>query len=394
MFKKFLEKTFKYGTLEVIDYDGKKYIFGNSEPFTSIRFHKKDIKKKLYLNPELYLGEAYVDGDITIENGDLETFINIVSKNYNYIVKDFTHHILDLINLFAEFFQRGNLQDISKKNVSHHYDINEEIYKLFLDKDMQYSCAYFHNENISLDQAQIDKKNHLIKKLNINKNNMKVLDIGSGWGGMALQIAKDTGAYVKGVTLSDNQYVTSKKRAKELSLDSKVDFDLIDYRNLNEKFDRIISVGMFEHVGKKEYQKFFKKIYDLLNDEGVCVLHTIGTMHPPSKTNPWIKKYIFPGGYIPSLSDIVPVIEKNKLWINDIEFLQLHYATTLKNWRINFNRNREKISKILDEKFCRMWEFYLLSSEYSFRNLGNQVFRIQITKNLDNLPFTRNYIYN
>ena len=394
MFKKFLEKTFKYGTLEVIDYDGKKYIFGNSEPFTSIRFHKKDIKKKLYLNPELYLGEAYVDGDITIENGDLETFINIVSKNYNYIVKDFTHHILDLINLFAEFFQRGNLQDISKKNVSHHYDINEEIYKLFLDKDMQYSCAYFHNENISLDQAQIDKKNHLIKKLNINKNNMKVLDIGSGWGGMALQIAKDTGAYVKGVTLSDNQYVTSKKRAKELSLDSKVDFDLIDYRNLNEKFDRIISVGMFEHVGKKEYQKFFKKIYDLLNDEGVCVLHSIGTMHPPSKTNPWIKKYIFPGGYIPSLSDIVPVIEKNKLWINDIEFLQLHYATTLKNWRINFNRNREKISKILDEKFCRMWEFYLLSSEYSFRNLGNQVFQIQITKNLDNLPFTRNYIYN
>ena len=394
MFKKFLKKTFNYGTLEVIDYDGKKYIFGNSEPFTSIRFHKKDIKKKLYLNPELYLGEAYVDGDITIENGDLETFINIVSKNYNYIVKDFTHHILDLINLFAEFFQRGNLQDISKKNVSHHYDINEEIYKLFLDKDMQYSCAYFHNENISLDQAQIDKKNHLIKKLNINKNNMKVLDIGSGWGGMALQIAKDTGAYVKGVTLSDNQYVTSKKRAKELSLDSKVDFDLIDYRNLNEKFDRIISVGMFEHVGKKEYQKFFKKIYDLLNDEGVCVLHTIGTMHPPSKTNPWIKKYIFPGGYIPSLSDIVPVIEKNKLWINDIEFLQLHYATTLKNWRINFNRNREKISKILDEKFCRMWEFYLLSSEYSFRNLGNQVFQIQITKNLDNLPFTRNYIYN
>ena len=394
MFKKFLKKTFKYGTLEVIDYDGKKYIFGNSEPFTSIKFHKKDIKKKLYLNPELYLGESYVDGDITIENGDLETFINIVSKNYNYIVKDFTHHILDLINLFAEFFQRGNLQDISKKNVSHHYDINEEIYKLFLDKDMQYSCAYFHNENISLDQAQIDKKNHLIKKLNINKNNMKVLDIGSGWGGMALQIAKDTGAYVKGVTLSDNQYVTSKKRAKELSLDSKVDFDLIDYRNLNEKFDRIISVGMFEHVGKKEYQKFFKKIYDLLNDEGVCVLHTIGTMHPPSKTNPWIKKYIFPGGYIPSLSDIVPVIEKNKLWINDIEFLQLHYATTLKNWRINFNRNREKISKILDEKFCRMWEFYLLSSEYSFRNLGNQVFQIQITKNLDNLPFTRNYIYN
>jgi len=394
MFKKFLEKTFKYGTLEVIDYDGKKYIFGNSEPFTSIKFHKKDIKKKLYLNPELYLGESYVDGDITIENGDLETFINIVSKNYNYIVKDFTHHILDLINLFAEFFQRGNLQDISKKNVSHHYDINEEIYKLFLDKDMQYSCAYFHNENISLDQAQIDKKNHLIKKLNINKNNMKVLDIGSGWGGMALQIAKDTGAYVKGVTLSDNQYITSKKRAKELSLDSKVDFDLIDYRNLNEKFDRIISVGMFEHVGKKEYQKFFKKIYDLLNDEGVCVLHTIGTMHPPSKTNPWIKKYIFPGGYIPSLSDIVPVIEKNKLWINDIEFLQLHYATTLKNWRINFNRNREKISKILDEKFCRMWEFYLLSSEYSFRNLGNQVFQIQITKNLDNLPFTRNYIYN
>ncbi len=394
MFKKFLEKTFKYGKLEVTDYDGKKYIFGNSGPFTSIKLHKKNLKKKLYLNPELYLGEAYVDGDITIEHGDLETFINIISKNYNYIKKDFTHHILDFFNLIAEFFQRGNLLDISKKNVSHHYDINEEIYKLFLDKDMQYSCAYFHNENISLDQAQIDKKNHLIKKLNINKDNMKVLDIGSGWGGTALQIAKDTGAYVKGVTLSDNQYATSKRRAKELKLDSIVDFNLIDYRNLKEKFDRIISVGMFEHVGKKEYQNFFRKIYDLLTDDGVFVLHTIGTMHPPSSTNPWIKKYIFPGGYIPSLSELVPVIEKNRLWINDIEFLQMHYATTLKNWRINFNKNREKISKILDEKFCRMWEFYLLSSEYSFRNLGNQVFQIQITKNLYNLPFTRNYIYN
>ena len=394
MFLNFLQKTIKYGKIEIIDYDNKSYVFGSSGEFCSIRLHKKNIKKKLFINPELYLGEAYVSGNLTIEKGSLEIFINIITKNYSNFDNVFSQRIFRILKKMFNFLNKKNLIGLSIKNVAHHYDINEDIYKLFLDKDMQYSCAYFHNDNISLDQAQIDKKYHLIKKLNINKNNMKVLDIGSGWGGMALQIAKDTGAYVKGITLSKNQLETSRKRAKQANLNSLVDFELDDYRNINEKFDRIISIGMFEHVGIKQYEVFFKKIKEILTDDGVMVLHSIGQKHKAQETNPWIKKYIFPGGYIPSLSEVFSATEKEGLWINDLEIWRLHYASTLKHWRKNFNNNREKISQILNEKFCRMWEFYLLLSEYSFRNMGNFVFQMQISKNLESLPFTRNYIYN
>ena len=394
MFLNFLQKTIKYGKIEIIDYDNKSYVYGSSGEFCSIRLHKKSIKKKLFINPELYVGEAYVNGDLTIEKGSLEIFINIITKNYSNFDNVFSRRIFRILKKMFNFLNKKNLIGLSIKNVAHHYDINEEIYKLFLDKDMQYSCAYFHNDNISLDQAQIDKKYHLIKKLNINKNNMKVLDIGSGWGGMALQIAKDTGVYVKGITLSKNQLETSRKRAKQANLNSLVDFELDDYRNINEKFDRIISIGMFEHVGIKQYEVFFKKIKEILTDDGVMVLHSIGQKHKPQETNPWIKKYIFPGGYIPSLSEVFSATEKEGLWINDLEIWRLHYASTLKHWRKNFNNNREKISQTLNEKFCRMWEFYLLLSEYSFRNMGNFVFQMQISKNLESLPFTRNYIYN
>ena len=394
MHLEFLKKTIKYGKIEIIDYDKKRYIYGSTGDSCSIRLHKKNIKKKLFINPELYVGEAYVDGDLTIENGNLETFINIITRNYSNFENIFFHRILKIIKKMHSFFNKSNLVNLSIKNVKHHYDINEEVYKLFLDKDMQYSCGYFHNDNISLDQAQIDKKNHLIKKLNIVKKNMKVLDIGSGWGGMALQIAKDTGSYVKGITLSKNQLEASRKRVKQSNLESLVDFELADYRNINEKYNRIISVGMFEHVGSKQYGDFFRKVKDILTDDGIMVLHSIGQKHKPEETNPWIKKHIFPGGYIPALSEVFSVIEKEDLWVNDLEIWRLHYANTLKHWRKNFNNNREKISKILDERFCRMWEFYLLMSEYSFRNIGKFVFQMQITKNLGSLPFTRNYIYN
>lgn len=394
MFIEFLQKTIKYGKIEIIDYDKNRYVLGSSGEFCVIRLHKKNIIKKIFINPELYVGEAYVDGDLTIEEGSLEIFINIMTKNYKNFDKIFFHKIRKIFKKMFSFLNKKNLISTSIKNVAHHYDINEEIYKLFLDKDMQYSCAYFHNDNISLDQAQIDKKHHLIKKMNIDKKNMRILDIGSGWGGMALQIAKDTGAYVKGITLSKKQLETSRKRAKQNNLSSLVNFELEDYRNINEKFDRIISIGMFEHVGIKQYDVFFKKIKDILTDDGVMVLHSIGQKYKPEETNPWIKKYIFPGGYIPSLSEIFSVAEKEGLWVNDLEILRLHYASTLKHWHKNFYNNREKISQILSEKFCRMWEFYLLLSEYSFRNMGNFVFQMQISKNLGSLPFTRNYIYN
>ena len=258
---------------------------------------------------------------------------------------------------------------------------------------MQYSCAYFHNENMSLDQAQIDKKNHIINKLQISEN-MKVLDIGCGWGGMAIEIAKQTGATVKGITLSENQFATASKRAQEEGLSEKLTFKLQDYRNENENYDRIVSVGMFEHVGIKYFREYLKKTYDLLKDTGVFLLHTIGQRGVPTATSPWIRKYIFPGGYIPSLSDIIHETEKLNINITDIEILRLHYAHTLTHWYKNVQKNKDQIIKMFDDRFYRMWEFYLLASKYSFVNMGNVVFQIQIAKNINNLPLTRNYMYN
>lgn len=393
MFFNFVKSIIKYGKLKVIDYDGKIYVFGNSKPECTIRINNKNIKKKLLINPELYIGEAIVDQDITIEDGSLEDFINIITNNSFNISKNFLHSLINFFSTKLRVLQQLNFISKSYNNVAHHYDIDEKIYKMFLDKDMQYSCAYFRNDNLNLDQAQEEKKNILIKKLNI-KENMKVLDIGCGWGGMAMQIAKDTGAYVKGITLSQNQYELSQKRLKESNLEKQIDFELIDYRELSGKYDRIISVGMFEHVGLAQYNKFFNCIKNLLTDDGIMVLHSIGTKLQPHQTNPWIRKYIFPGGYIPSLSEVTKVVENQDLWISDLEIWRMHYAKTLQKWRINFNNNRAKISSILDEKFCRMWEFYLLVSEYSFRNMGNMVFHMQITKNPESAPITRDYIYN
>ena len=393
MFFNFVKSIIKYGKLKVVDYDGKIYVFGNSKPECTIKINNKNIKKKLLINPELYIGEAIVDQDITIEDGSLEDFINIITNNSFNISKNFIHSLINFISTKLRFLQQLNFISKSYNNVAHHYDIDEKIYKMFLDKDMQYSCAYFRNDNLNLDQAQEEKKNILIKKLNIKKN-MKVLDIGCGWGGMAMQIAKDTGAYVKGITLSQNQYELSQKRLKESKLDEQVDFELIDYRELSGKYDRIISVGMFEHVGLAQYNKFFNCIKNLLTDDGIMILHSIGSKLEPHQTNPWIRKYIFPGGYIPSLSEVTKVVERQDLWISDLEIWRMHYAKTLQKWRINFNNNRSKISNILDEKFCRMWEFYLLVSEYSFRNMGNMVFHMQITKNPESAPITRDYIYN
>jgi cyclopropane-fatty-acyl-phospholipid synthase len=281
----------------------------------------------------------------------------------------------------------------SKNNVAHHYDINEDLYKLFLDKDMQYSCAYFHNPNISLEQAQKDKKEHIIRKLQIDKN-MSVLDIGCGWGGMAIEIAKSTGAKVKGITLSENQFKTASERAQKEGLSDNVTFALQDYRNETEKYDRIVSVGMFEHVGVKYFKTYLGKADDLLKENGVFLLHTIGQRCKPTATSPWIRKYIFPGGYIPSLSEIMKETQKLNINVTDVEVLRLHYAHTLSRWYQNVIQNKDKIIKMFDQRFFRMWEFYLLSSKYSFVNMGNVVFQIQIAKNINNLPLTRNYIYN
>jgi cyclopropane-fatty-acyl-phospholipid synthase len=381
------------GKLDIVDSKGKIHSFGTSSPYVKIRFKNKLIEKKIFSNPALYVGEAYMDKELIIEEGSIVDFIDIVTS----ISSDFSIHwirrsIYKISTIFRSL-QQLNYIPVSKKNVAHHYDLNEELYRLFLDKDMQYSCAYFYNDNISLDQAQIDKKNHIIKKLKIEKN-MTVLDIGCGWGGMALQIARDTGAKVKGITLSKNQFMTAKKRAEAEGLADKVEFSMLDYRQEQQRYDRIVSVGMFEHVGINHYSEFFSKTYDLLKDDGVFLLHTIGQKDKPSATNPWLRKYIFPGGYIPSLSEVLKECEKQNIIITDIEILRLHYAQTLKHWYQNLLKNKNRIIEMFDERFFRMWEYYLLVSQFSFCNMRNVVFQIQISKNINNLPLTRNYMYN
>ena len=389
-----LKKISLNGKLDIIDAYDKMHSFGHSDPYVKIKFLNKSIERKLFLNPSLYLGEGYMNGEILIQQGTLEDFINIITKSYD----DFSNNNLvfglyEKISAFFKPLQQINKVLQSKQNVSHHYDLNENLYKLFLDKDMQYSCAYFFNDNVSLEQAQIDKKNHIIKKLKLEKN-MSVLDIGCGWGGLSLQIAKETGANVKGITLSENQLATAQKRAFEEGLYDKVKFALQDYRHEKNKYDRIVSVGMFEHVGVNYFPSFFSKTYELLKDTGVFLLHTIGQKGKPSATSPWIRKYIFPGGYIPSMSEIVKTCEKQNINITDIEILRHHYAKTLSHWYRNTLKNKDRIVKMYDERFFRMWEFYLLISKYSFLNMGNVVFQIQISKNINNLPITRNYIYN
>tara|TARA_Y100001935_G_scaffold208502_1_gene178089 strand:+ start:499 stop:1683 length:1185 start_codon:yes stop_codon:yes gene_type:complete len=394
MLYKVLKKMKFDGTLEIKDSNNVLYTFGSSNPHVRIKLKNKSIERKLFFNPSLYIGEGYMDKEIIIEKGTIEEFINLVTNCYDdFILNNKLYKFYEYLSTIFMPFQQINQIVNSKKNVSHHYDIDEKLYKLFLDKDMQYSCAYFHNENISLDQAQKDKKEHIIKKLNIREN-MNVLDIGCGWGGMAIEIAKTTGAKVKGITLSENQFNTASERAQKEGLNDKVSFALQDYRNETNNYDRIVSVGMFEHVGVKYFRTYLKKANDILKDNGVFLLHTIGQRGNPTATSPWIRKYIFPGGYIPSLSEVMKETQKLNINVTDIEILRLHYAHTLSHWYKNVIQNKEKIIKMFDERFFRMWEFYLLASKYSFVNMGNVVFQIQIAKNINNLPLTRNYIYN
>ena len=390
----FLNRLFKEDGFILIDANSKKYIIGNpkkKEPII-LKLLDKKLNYKLLLYPDLFFGEGYTDGTIIIENGSLTDFLEMAMKNIGR----------NEINLFGQIFKklRGtyryltnfNFAKKSKDNVAHHYDISDDLYDIFLDPKKQYSCGYFKNENDTLETAQNNKIDHLIKKLNL-KSNQKVLDIGSGWGSLAIEIAKKTKCEVTGITLSENQYQYSMQKAKENNLENQVQFKLADYRNLNEKFDRIVSVGMFEHVGRKFYNTFFQQINNLLNDEGLALLHTIGSVNGPRDPQPWITKYIFPGGYTPSMSQVVGPIEKSGLIISDIEVLRMHYSHTLRNWKERCIANKSKILQMFDEKFFRMWEFYLASCELAFKWGDQVVFQFQLTKNLTTTPTTRDYIY-
>ena len=391
---KFLNKLFKEDGFILIDANSIKYIIGNpkkEKPIT-LRLLDKKLHYKLLFNPDLYFGEAYTDGTAKIENGSLTDFLEMAFKNIGRNQTNILSQILNQLRGTYRYLTNFNVTKKSKKNVAHHYDISDDLYDLFLDSKRQYSCAYFKNENDSLEVAQNNKIDYIIKKLNL-KPNQKVLDIGCGWGSLAIEIAKKSQCEVTGITLSENQYKYSINKAKELNVENQVKFKLIDYRQLNEKFDRIVSVGMFEHVGRKYYKTFFNQINKLLNDTGIALIHTIGSVNQPRDPQPWITNYIFPGGYTPSMSEITVPIEKSGLIISDIEVLRMHYSHTLRNWKERFLNNKSKVLTMFDENFFRMWEFYLTSCEMVFKWNDQVVFQFQLSKDLTSLPTTRDYIY-
>ena len=390
----FLNKLVKEDGFILIDANSKKYIIGNpkKEKPIILKLLDKKLHYKLLLYPDLYVGEAYTDGTLVIENGSLTDFLEITMKNIGRNEINIFGQIIKKIRGSYRYLTSFNLIKKSKDNVAHHYDISDDLYDLFLDTKRQYSCAYFKNENDSLETAQDNKINHLIKKLNL-KPNQKVLDIGSGWGSLAIEIAKKTKCEVTGITLSENQYKYSLNKVKENNLENQVQFKLADYRSLNEKFDRIISVGMFEHVGRKFYKIFFNQVNKLLKNGGLALIHTIGSVEGPRDPQPWITKYIFPGGYTPSMSEITAPIEKSGLIISDLEVLRMHYSHTLRHWKERCINNKSKIIEMFDEKFFRMWEFYLVSCELAFKWGDQVVFQFQLTKDLTTAPNTRDYIY-
>ena len=390
----FLNDLFKEDGFELVDSNSKKYVIGNpkKEKPIVIKLLDQKLMQKLLINPDLYFGEAYMDGSLVIQNGTLTEFLDLAFKNIGRGDINFYGSVIKKIKGTFRYLTNFNKIVKSKENVAHHYDISEKLYDLFLDENRQYSCAYFKNDNDTLEQAQNNKIHHIIKKLNIQPN-QKVLDIGSGWGTLALAIAKETKASVTGITLSENQFEYSKNKAKEMNLSNQVDFKLVDYRQLNEKFDRIVSVGMFEHVGRKFYKTYFNTVFKLLNEKGIALIHTIGSSMPPRDPQPWITKYIFPGGYTPSLSEVAKPIENSGLIVSDIEVLRMHYAHTLRNWKERFLSKKDTILGMFDEKFFRMWEFYLASCEMAFKWGDQVVFQFQLSKDNTSVPNTRDYIY-
>lgn len=382
----------RYGTVRVLDCEGKTHIVsGLPGPTVTLRFHDRLTPWKLAFFPSMGLGEGYMDGRITIEDGFVYDFIELIGQNVQRHGWHGVHVVLENLGKLFRRIQQFNPASRAKRNVSHHYDLSGELYKLFLDPDLQYSCAYFETLESDLATAQDHKKWHLAAKL-LAGSGQRVLEVGSGWGGLGLYLAKVADAHVTGITLSEEQLKVSNQRAKNEGLAQQVEFHLRDYRDQKGEFDRIVSVGMFEHVGIGHFSQYFAQFNSLLADDGIALLHTIGRSGPPTATDSWIRKYIFPGGYVPALSEVMPKIEKTGLIVTDIECLGLHYAETLRHWQIRFQANRDKIKEIYDERFCRMWEFYLAGSEAAFRYYGLTVFQIQMTKKPGIVPLTRNYI--
>jgi len=388
-----LERTVTTGHLRMIDAAGHACEFGDhaGNPVV-VRITDKRTERQLALNPPLAIGEAYMDGRLIFEQGTIYDFLELLLTNVPPQRWPRWLRAIDLLLYLTRHVQHYNPVGRAKRNVAHHYDIDGSLYDLFLDPDRQYSCAYFEHDGMSLEEAQEAKKRHLAAKLDLS-DGMRVLDIGSGWGGLALYLAKTSHVDVTGITLSEEQLKIARDRAAAEGLSKAVNFELCDYRKLEGKFDRIVSVGMFEHVGSVHYRSFFQQVNRLLADDGVAVIHSIGRFDGPAATNPFIAKHIFPGGYIPALSEVLPAIEREGLLATDLEILRLHYAMTLRLWRQRFRSAWHPAAEKFGERFCRMWEMYLAGSETAFRYQNLMVFQIQLAKDQMALPLTRDYMF-
>lgn len=394
LLNKFLTKIIVEGTLNVTGPDGTKYSFGSPHAdYGPVNIHIADkaSAKRIARNPALGAGEAFMEGGLTIENDDIIGLLALIAYNMRWDYDNPTRVGLWKSQRILSKIQQVNDAVRSRKNVAHHYDLNDRLYDLFLDADRQYSCAYFTDTDNSLEQAQQDKMAHIAAKLDL-KPEHHVMDIGCGWGGLSLYIHKVSGARVTGVTLSEEQLKVARRRASDAGVSDKVQFELIDYRHVQESFDRIVSVGMFEHVGRPNYQAYFDTIRDRLTPQGVALVHTIARADGPGVTDPWTQKYIFPGGYAPALSEIMPHIEKAWLWATDIEILRVHYGHTLVHWYQRCQEKRGDIEALYDERFYRMWMFYLAAAANAFFHDGHMNVQVQLTRKRDVLPLTRDYI--
>ena len=387
-----LRRSIRHGQFEVTFPNGETTRFGTlGQNQIRIAVTTDAWLRRILLDPELELGEAYMQGGLILEAGDLYELLDLLWRN---LLADGTSggalpaFLRKTFRALAQF----NPQARSARNVAHHYDIGNELYRLFLDEDMQYSCAYFHDAQDSLADAQRFKKDHIARKLCLRPGD-NVLDIGCGWGGLALHLAGCEAVNVHGVTLSREQLCLARERAEDLGLGDRVDFEFQDYRNLTREYDRIVSVGMFEHVGVPHYREFFDQIAARLSENGTALIHTIGRTSGPAITNPWIARHIFPGAFIPALSEILPAVEKAGLMVLDVEILRLHYAETLKAWRNRFLARADEAEALYDAQFVRMWDFYLVCSELSFRHGVHNVFQLQLAKRQDAVPLTRDYLY-
>ena len=385
MLQSLIDRTFRTRSIAVRLPGGRTLKGGPGAPELTAVIADAGTALAIAANPHLRLGEAYMAGTFRIEGGDIYDFLALTASQLAARPRR-----LGPAWRMRRALEQANDRAHARSNVSHHYDLTVDFYRLFLDEDLQYSCAFFERPDATLEQAQDAKKRRLIDKLLLAPG-QRALDIGCGWGGLGLSMA-ERGAQVTGVTLSTEQHRTANARAAARGLSQQAEFRLQDYRDLAEPFDRIISVGMFEHVGAPNYQAYFDTVARLLANDGVAVIHSIGRKSEPSRTQPWVRKHIFPGGYIPALSEVLPAIERSGLWITDMEVLRLHYAETLRHWRERFLSRRDEALAMYDERFCRMWEFYLAISEVAFREMGHMVFQLQLTKQPDAVPLSRDYL--